>query len=192
MPDKNAQGTAVEDRCANLFAACLSPCDGRQVPARAGAGRGSLLSRKVLAFTLNEEDFAVDIGQAKEVLESPCITKIPYVPDFVKGAINLRGEIISVLDIRPFCGLGPSKRTEPAKVLVTDVTGSVMGVLADQVKGTMEICPDQVQEPLLTLDGRVQCHVKGQIRLEDRIVVWLDLRSILQSEAIARLRGTVG
>jgi len=182
MSDKNAQGTAVEDRCANLSA----------VPAKAGAGRGSLLTRKVLVFTLNDGDYAVDIAQAKEVLDSPFITKIPYVPDFVKGAINLRGEIISVLDLRPFCGLGPSKRTDPPKVLVTDVTGSVIGVLADQVKGTLEICPDQVQDPLLTLDGRIQCHVKGQVRMEDRIVVWLDLRSILQSEAINRLRGTVG
>ena len=169
MSDRNAQQTLPQD-------------------ANARPGK----ARKVLAFTLNGEDYAVDIAQAKEVLEVPCITKVPYVPDFVKGAMNLRGEIISVLDIRPFCGLPPGKRTEQAKVLVTDAAGSQIGILVDQVRGTMEFDPDQVQAPLSTLEERIQCHVVGQVRLKDHIVVWLDFRSILQSESVTRLRGMTG
>ena len=57
-------------------------------------------SQKVLLFTLDKQNFAVDIADAKEVLEMTPVTKIPYAPGFVIGDMNLRGEILAVLDIR--------------------------------------------------------------------------------------------
>ena len=169
MPDRTVQPTLLQDAIAR--------------PGKA---------QKVLAFTLDDREYAVHIAQAKEVLDGPSITRIPYMPDFLKGAMNLRGEILCVLDIRPFCGLPSCRRIDSAKVIVTDVTGSAIGILADRVKGTLEIAPDQVQAPLSTLDERIQRHLVGQVRLKDRIVVWLDFQSILESEPVTRLRGMVG
>ena len=144
--------------------------------------------RKALAFTLQGQEYAVDIHQATEVLDVLAVTRIPHMPDFVKGAMNLRGEILTVLDLRPFCGLRTVRRMDPAKVIVTDITGLAVGILVDGVKGTLEVSPDEIQPPLSTLNEETKGHVVGQVRLKDRVVVWLDFQSILQSERVAQLR----
>ena len=148
--------------------------------------------QKVLVFTLDQEQFAVDISEAKEVLELSRTTKIPYVPGFVVGAMNLRGEILTVIDIRALIGLPHVKRSDDAKVIVTDVTGDPVGLLADTVMGTLDVPVEQIQNPLLTLEGRVENHMKGQIQLEDDILVLLNLTCLLNCDDINRLRGAHG
>ncbi len=144
---------------------------------------------KVLVFSLSDEDYAIDLEEAKEVLELSRLTKIPYTPAFVRGAMNLRGEIITVIDIRELAGLPARKINEAFKVIVTDVTDSPIGILADMVKGTLDISKADIQPPLLTISERSQRHIKGQVRLENQILILLDLKKILLNDAINQLRG---
>ena len=143
---------------------------------------------KVLVFTLSNEDYAIDLAEAKEVLELSRLTKIPYTPGFVRGAMNLRGEIITVIDIRELAGIPTQKANGEIKVIVTDVTGNPIGILADTVKGTIDIPKADIQPPLLTIAERSQRHIKGQVKLGDEILILLDLRKILLSEAMNQLR----
>ena len=143
---------------------------------------------KVLEFDLNDESYGVNIEDAKEVVELPRLTKIPYAPFFVKGAMNLRGEIISVIDIRKFFGLEKKARTEQSKVIITDATGTSIGIVADRVQGTIDIELNEIQSPLLTIHNHLEDHIVGQIQLNDRILVLLDLKKILKCETIERLR----
>lgn len=143
---------------------------------------------KVLVFSLSEEDYAIDLEEAKEVLELSRLTKIPYAPAFVRGAMNLRGEIITVIDIRELAGIPTRKTTGEVKVIVTDVTGHPIGIQADTVKGTLDIPKEDIQPPLLTIAERSQRHIKGQVKLDDQILVLLDLPKILLSEAMNQLR----
>lgn len=145
--------------------------------------------QKVLVFTLDQEQFAVDIADAKEVLELSRTTKIPYAPGFIVGAMNLRGDILTVIDIRMLIGLPQVKRVDDAKVIVTDVTGSPVGLLADTVQGTLDLPLDEIQNPLLTLEGAGVNHMKGQVQLEDHILVLLDLKRLLNCDEFNRLRG---
>jgi purine-binding chemotaxis protein CheW len=156
--------------------------DGVRTPAQT-------VCQKVLVFTLDREHFAVDIADAKEVLELARITKIPYVPGFIVGAMNLRGELLTVIDIRALLGLPQAGRLDEAKVIVTDVTGAAVGLLADTVQGTLDLPLDEIQKPLLTLDGSAQNHMRGQIQLADHILVLLDLKRLLYCDEINRLRG---
>ena len=145
--------------------------------------------QKVLVFTLDQEQFAVDIADAKEVLELSRTTKIPYAPNFILGAMNLRGDILTVIDIRTLIGLPQARRLDEAKVIVTDVTGAPVGLLADTVQGTLDLSVDDIQNPLLTLEGSSMNHMKGQVQLEDNILVLLDLKRLLSCDDINRLRG---
>ena len=143
---------------------------------------------KVLEFTLNGESYGIAIADAKEVVEVPRLTKIPYAPTFVKGAMNLRGEIITVIDIRDLLGLDKQQRAEQPKVIVTDITGTAMGIIADTVRGTLDIDAERIQLSILSTENHMEDHIKGQVQLDHYILVILDLHKILMCEAIIKLR----
>lgn len=145
-------------------------------------------SVRVLKFTLGGENYCVLITQVKEVIRVPETTRVPMTPSFVRGVINLRGEIISVLDIREFFGLQEIKNTSDARVVVTDVSGYTAGILVDAVQGTDDIEEGSIQAPLATLKQELRIFTRGQIQKDNDIFTLLDLEKILKCDEIERLR----
>jgi len=146
---------------------------------------------RVLQFRLSSEHYCVAIDQVKEVITIPEITRVPLTPEFVVGVINLRGEIICVLDIRNFFSLSEIEKTGDARIIISDVTGSLTGILVDRIEGTVEIDKDTIQAPLATLKEEMRRYTTGQAQLGDKIVTLLDLEKIFHSEAIESLRKTI-
>lgn len=164
----------------------IVPDDGDVAGAEDEASRKKTL--RVLTFALGQESYAIALNQAKEVIQPLTITRVPNSPDFIAGVVNLRGEIIAVLDIRHFFGLGEQEKAKDARILITDVTGSYVGVIIDKVKEIIEIEEAAIQPPLVTLRGKLADYTKGEIRIGNDIVVLLDLNKVLNNEAICNLR----
>lgn len=143
---------------------------------------------RVLKFTLGEENYCILVTQSKEVIKAPEITSIPMSPSFVKGIINLRGEIISVLDIREFFGLAEPQKVTDSRIVVTDVAGYTVGILADSLEGTDDIEEDSIQEPLATLKQELRNYTKGQIQHDDKILILLDMEKVLKCDDIKKLQ----
>ena len=118
----------------------------------------------------------------------PETTRVPNVPAFVLGVANLRGEIISILDMHYFFGLESQGKSQDVRVLVTDLTGEAVGLRVDRVKDTIEIEEDEVQVPLATLKGNLAAYTRGQVAHGEEILIFLDLETILQCEDIRNLR----
>lgn len=145
-------------------------------------------SVRVLKFVLGGEGYCVLITQVKEVIRVPDTTRVPMTPSFVKGIMNLRGEIISVIDIREFFGLAEIKKASDARVVVTDVSGYTVGILVDAVKGTDDIEESAIQAPLATLKQELRAFTKGQIQWQGDIFTLLDMGKVLKCDEIERLR----
>jgi purine-binding chemotaxis protein CheW len=143
---------------------------------------------RVLVFSLGKENYCIDVRQAKEVMRMPEITSVPNVPAFVLGVANLRGEIISILDMHYFFGLEPVGKSREVRIIVTDLTGEPIGLRVDRVKDTIGIDEKEVQEPLTTLKGRLADYTKGQVTYGEDILIYLDIEKILQCEEIQNLR----
>ncbi|HPM43481.1 MAG TPA: chemotaxis protein CheW, partial [Candidatus Omnitrophota bacterium] len=143
---------------------------------------------RVLKFVLGGENYCVLITQVKEVIRVPDMTRIPMAPSFVKGVMNLRGEIVSVLDIREFFGLDESKKALDSRVVITDASGYTVGILVDAVRGTEDIEESAVQAPLATLKKELMAFTKGQLQWGDDIFTLLDLEQVLKFDEIERLR----
>ena len=139
---------------------------------------------RLLTFSLDNENYCIPLIQAKEVIEPQIITRVPNSPDFIVGVINLRGEITAVLDIRHFFGLNENEKSEKARIIITDVTGSCIGVVVDSVKAIVDIEEEAIQPPLATLKGNLAEYTKGEVRLGSDIFALLDLKKILTNEAI--------
>lgn len=149
---------------------------------------GSKQVVRVLSFSLGAEHYCVDITDAKEVFKPVSVTKVPNSPQFVVGVTNLHGDIVPLIDIRYFLGMEKKEGLEATKAIVTDISGSLIGVMVDDVDEVLEIEEESVQPPLATIKGRLADFTKGQIELGKSILVLLDLKTILDCEEIESIK----
>lgn len=149
--------------------------------------KGERKTLRVLSFSIGGENYCIDINEAKEIIKLNRVTKVPNTPEFIAGVMNLRGEIISLIDIRNFFGLNESKRIEDGRVIATDIKGPLIGILIDKINETFEIEESSIQPPLSTSNGEAVEYTKGQVQLKEKILVFLDLDKILGCKDIEKL-----
>jgi len=143
---------------------------------------------RVLAFSLGDENYCIEISQAKEVIKLVATTRVPNTPSFVVGIANLRGDIITVLDIRYFFGLEKKEKKDEITALITDIGGSSVGIMVDRIEDTVDIEETAIQPPLSTLAGKLAGYTKGQVQIGKNILILLDLAKVLKNEEIESLR----
>lgn len=141
-----------------------------------------------LTFTLEKEIYAVDVSMVKEVLEYTQITKVPRMPDFMRGVINLRGSVVPVIDLRlKFC-MPEEEPTIDTSIVVTEITLNdemvVMGVLTDSVNEVLEITEAQVDPPPRIGTKVDTDFIKGIGRKNDDFIIILNIEKILTTEDI--------
>lgn len=137
---------------------------------------GTLL---MLTGSLGGQDFCLDAGEVREVLKVPPMTRVPPGHEFIAGVINLRGEIISCLDIRGLLGGGAGELTEKSRLIIADAPGGVVGVLADRVENMIEVEESVIQPPLSSVKGRIAEYVRGEVVSGEKIFARLDLKKVL-------------
>jgi purine-binding chemotaxis protein CheW len=108
-------------------------------------------ANQYLTFKLGDEIFALDISKVREVLDFTYVTKVPQTPDFMRGVINLRGNVVPVVDMRLKFGLSQTEKTVNTCVIITeiDVDGetTVVGAMADSVQEVLDLEPEQIEPP---------------------------------------------
>ena len=137
---------------------------------------------RVLAFSLNEENYCIDITEAKKVFTPGIVTRVPNAAPFVKGVANLHGTIIPLIDIRPFLGLAGGEVTQTSKMIVTEMKDGLVGIVVDKIFEAREIEKDSIQPPLATLRGKMLELTLGQVQSELGIMAFLGLKKILGLE----------
>ena len=147
------------------------------------AGTGSL---EVLEFLLTNETYAIETLFVREVYPMTELTPLPCTPAFVFGLINIRGQILTVIDIKRFLDLPERGITNLNKVVVVRKEGVELGILADEITGIRTVPVDEIQPPLSTITGIHAEYFKG-ITGERLIVLDMerflaDRRLIVQEE----------
>lgn len=137
---------------------------------------------RVLAFSLNEENYCIEITEAQKVFTPGIVTRVPNAASFVKGVTNLHGTIIPLIDIRPFLGLAGGEVTQTSKVIVAEMEDGVVGIVVDKIFEAREIEKDSIQPPLAILQGKLLELTLGQVQSDSGIMALLDLNKILGLE----------
>jgi purine-binding chemotaxis protein CheW len=107
------------------------------------------------------------------------ITKVPGAPPFVEGIINLRGNVIPVVDLRKRFALEVSERNRDNRILVVDIGGQDIGVVVDAVTEVLRIASDSVEPPSTVITTADSVYLLGIVKLEGRLVILLDLEKVL-------------
>ena len=136
---------------------------------------------EVIEFLLSYETYAVASESVREVYPLEDITQLPCTPAFVHGIVNLRGEILSVIDIKKFFDLPEKGLTDLNKVIVLESEGMVFGILADAISGVRRILRADIQPSLPTLSGVREDYLQGVTA--ERVVI-LDAKKLLTDEKL--------
>ncbi|MEZ4600235.1 MAG: chemotaxis protein CheW [Syntrophotaleaceae bacterium] len=134
---------------------------------------------KYLTFRLAEENYGLDIGDVIEIIGLQKITQVPDMPSFIKGVINLRGQVIPVMDMRVRFHLPQRDYDERTCIVVTEVSGQTMGLVVDRVNEVIDIPETQVEPAGSQSIQAAGSYVKGLGKVGDNIRILLDTQKIL-------------
>lgn len=142
---------------------------------------------QLISFEVGQEEYGLEILRVKEVIRLREITRLPRAPSFVKGIINLRGDVIPIIDLRDRFGLERQEYTAMTRVIVVDVESRLVGMVVDAASQVMRIPADQIEPPPPIAGGLSAEYIKGVGKLEERLIILLDIDRILSRQEKAEL-----
>lgn len=138
---------------------------------------------QLVVFTIGDEEFGVDISQVREIVRLVQITYLPKAPVFIEGVVNLRGQVLAVIDLSKRLGVASKQRGENTRIIVVEVGENTVGMIVDSVSEVLRLSSENVEEVPSLVDTEVPEHyIRGVGKLKDRLLVLLDLNRILTPE----------
>ena len=131
---------------------------------------------QVVVFKVNEEQFAVETAKVQSINDMMEITKVPKSPDYIKGLINLRGNIISLLDINLLLDIEKGEGSQE-NIIILNLGDESVAVTVDQVDEVLEIDEKQIEK--IETD-RKKTYIKGVINFKERIITLIDITKLIE------------
>ncbi len=147
--------------------------------------------RQLVAFQLGTEGYCVDISKVREINRLVNITHIPESPPFVEGVINLRGQIIPIIDLRRRFGLveDSKKNAQETRIMVVETNGTLVGFIVDAVREVLRIPSDQIEPtPDLVTSGIDRKYIEGVASVNDRLLIILNSDLIFATHELGDLQ----
>jgi len=133
------------------------------------------VSARLVTFTLDGHLYGVDVSAVQEVLRGQPQTRIPLAPETVSGLINLRGQVMSAVELRARLGLPEREADREPMLVVVRVAGETIALLVDTIGAVMDVDDDQFELPPDTLAGPAREFLHGAYKLEDQLLLALDV-----------------
>ncbi|WP_045214195.1 chemotaxis protein CheW [Desulfonatronovibrio magnus] len=137
---------------------------------------------QLVTFSIGGEEFGVEILTVQEIIRMLEITRVPKAPDFVEGVINLRGKVIPIIDLRKRFGLESRVHDKNTRIVVIEINKMIVGFVVDSVSEVLRIPADTVEPPPPVVAGLDSEYISGVGKLEDRLLILLDLDRLLSRE----------
>ncbi|MDF1555181.1 MAG: chemotaxis protein CheW [Deferrisomatales bacterium] len=151
------------------------------------AADGDIL--QLVTFHVGDEEFGVDILTVREINRMMEITRVPHAPVFVEGVINLRGQVIPVVDLRTRFQLDAVEHDKSTRIVVVELSEKVVGFLVDSVSEVLRV-PRDLIEPAPPIVGSIDSeYIEGVVKLDDRLLILLDLQKLLSGGEARELEG---
>ncbi|MBC8351594.1 MAG: purine-binding chemotaxis protein CheW [Planctomycetes bacterium] len=136
-------------------------------------------SLQLVSFQLAQEEYGIEITKVQEIILMGEITRVPQTPKYIKGLINLRSTVIPIVDLRQRFGLEEQEAADESRIMVVNVAGKTIGIIVDAVSEVLRVSPDRIAPPPPTVAGLGREYLTGLAKLEDRLLILLDIDKIL-------------
>lgn len=143
--------------------------------------------RQYVVFKLDNEEYAVDIMNIKEISEYMECTKVPNSPSFIKGIINYRENVVPVINLREKFDMPPADITPNTRIIVFALNNKQIGFLVDDASQVLTIGDKDIEDAPSIIIGSEEKFISGIGKIENRMVIILDLENLLNEEEKKRI-----
>jgi len=133
---------------------------------------------QLVSFHLGAEEYGLDILKVQEIIRVQELTRVPNMPAYIDGVINLRGKVIPVIGLRKRIGLESQAADKKTRIVVVDVRGNILGFIVDSVSEVLRIHSDTV-EPPPQMSSSARDYISGIGKLDARLLLLLDLDRLM-------------
>ena len=151
-----------------------------QNPATPAAAQGG--EQHLVLMNIENEEYGVPIRRVREILRMLPIGRVPGAPPHIRGVINVRGQVMAVVEARTLLGLPALAPTPASRILVVEIGDKVTGLLVDAVSQVLRIPGENISSGGDVMTAAAG-YIRGMARWEDRLIILLDLDKALQQEA---------
>lgn len=160
-------------------------------PGKAKKNQAPEVIKQYLTFNIGHEHYGLELSQTREIIEYSGITEVPLMPNFLRGVINLRGEVVPVIDLAVRLGRKPIAVQKRTCIIVVELENNdqnhVLGLLADAVSEVIEMDDENIEDaPSFGANIRAD-FVQGIAKRDDEFIVLLDANSALSIRELAHL-----
>lgn len=128
-----------------------------------------------VVFSLNNEEHGIEISFVQEIIRIPqLITKIPNMPSYIEGMVNLRGKVVPVIDLKKRFGFEQAERSIDSRLLILDLENMLLGIIVDDVSEVLKIDDQSIEELSSEISGIGSNSVKGIAKIDERLILLLD------------------
>lgn len=135
---------------------------------------------QIVAFQVGNELFGLPITVVREIVRVPEITAVPTVPEHIEGVINLRGQIIPVMDLPKRFGVGSGERSPKDRVVVVELAGRRVGLIVHSASEVLRVAQAEIEAVREVLPDSGVNYVSGVAKVKGRLVILLDLQKITE------------
>jgi purine-binding chemotaxis protein CheW len=140
-----------------------------------------------VTFSLGEEEYGIEIMKVQEIIGYQGFTRIPNVPDFIKGVLNLRGTVVPVVDLRKKFSMEDKEYTKFTVIIILEALGRIMGIIVDAISDVVSLTEQDIQDPPSFNDTVRTDFIKGMGKKNDKLIILLDMDKVLSQEELEEL-----
>ena len=145
------------------------------------------IANMYLTFKLAEEEYGIEIMYVTEIVGLQSITEVPDMPGFVKGVVNLRGQVIPVIDVRLRFHMQPKDYDERTCIIVLSIKDVQLGLVVDTVNEVLTIDPKLISPPPRVAAANSAQYIKGMGKINDEVKILLSGEKLLFAEELAEI-----
>jgi len=145
--------------------------------------------RQFVSFIIAGEEFGVNILTVQEIIRPVEITRVPHAPEFVEGVINLRGRILPVIDLRTRFGFPSREQNGDMRIIVVEIGEQTVGFMTDSVQEVLRVDVNSIEPAPEIAVGIEAGYLRGVAKLDERLLILLELGNILSDEEAEALEG---
>lgn len=142
---------------------------------------------KYLTFQLGSEEYGIAIYHVTEVIGLQKITSVPDMPDYVKGVINLRGQVIPVMDVRARFNMNSKEYDDRTCVIVVDIKENAIGLVVDEVREVLDIPEDRIEPPPKVSQKMSNRFIRGLGKVNEKVTIVLEIEKLLYETDLKKL-----
>ena len=139
---------------------------------------------QIIVFRLSQEWYGVEIRKVKEVIRVTKITYLPSSPEYIAGIVNLRGNILSVTDLKRIFNLPHEEPTEKTRIIAVELGILETGLLVDEVIESIEVPLSKIEPSLLTIPSEGAKYIKGQCKVDNKLIGLISVQKVLEKGGV--------